>query len=342
MKRVGLLFCLFWIFGGLKAQQYPPEWVKYTYGGYMYDIQSDSNNRNLPETDFKNYLLNIARTNLAKQIQVRVKDVAELSKQSVDGRTAIAYSSNTRFSTDVNMKLVETKTTYNPLSRTGNAIAYIDRTAARNYYNNELTLVHNKINNSIKLAENYVAAGFKSKARSELESSQKQFALVDESLFWMNIFGASQSDLTEWQERLNTAEQMIKRMLADLKHGTVICLSCNADIFGRPYPTLQNEIKGVLAADGCSFTDNPAAADWVIAVTCNAREYSNVYIGNSSSYFSYVDAQIVIDKVITSQRIYEDEISVKGGHSFGYAEAAKAGYKEIKQEIGKVIKKVLK
>lgn len=342
MKRAWLFFCLLLISFGVKAQQYPPEWGKYTYGGYMYDIQSDSNDRNLSETDFKDYLLNIARTNLAKQIQICVQDVAELNKLSVNGRTAITYSSSTSFSTDVNLKLVETMTTYSPISKMGYAIAYIDRDAARNYYKNELTLVYNKISNSISLAENFINAGFKSKAQTELESSLKQFALVDEPLFWMNIFGASQSELTEWQERFNMAEQRVKQMLADLKHGTVICLSCNADIFGRPYPALQNELKGILAADGCSFTDNPADADWVITVVCNAREHTNVNIGNSGSCFSYVDARIVIDKVVTSQRIYEDEISVKGGHTFGYDEAAKAGYKEIKQQLGKIIKENIK
>lgn len=338
MKQAWFIFCMLWISSGVKAQQYPSEWVKYTHDGYMYDIQSDSNDRNLSETDFKNYLLNIARTNLAKQVQIRVKDVAELNKTAVNGRSSITYSSNTSFSTNVNLKLVETKTVYNSTSKTGYAIAYIDRDVARNYYKNDLSLIYNKINNSITLAENFISSGFKSKAQAELELSLKQFTLIDEPLFWLNVFGISQLELTELQERFNTAEQKIKQMLTDLKHGTVIYLSCTADVFGKPYPTLQNELKGILAADGCSFTNNPTNADWAITITCSTREYSNVNIGKSNSFFSYVDAQIAIDKVITSQRIYEDEVSVKGGHTFGYAEAAKAGYKDIKQQIGKIIK----
>lgn len=342
MKPICFFLLLWGSSLGVKAQQYPPEWIRFTYSGYMHDIQSDSNDRNLSETDFKNYLLSIARANLAKQIQVRVQDVAELSKQSTNGQTSITYSSSTNFSTDVNLKLVETRTTYNSISKMGYAIAYIDKEVARNYYKNELSLRYNKINNSIALAENFVSAGFKSKAQSELEASREHIIAADEPLFWMNIFGTSQSELTEWQNHFNMAEQHIKRMLTDLKHGTVIYLSCTADIFGKPYSTLQNELKGILAADGCSFTDNPMDADWVITVTCNTREYSNVKVGNSSSYFSYVDARLVIDKTITSQRIYEDEISVKGGHTFGYPEAARAGYKEIKQEIGKIIKNSIK
>lgn len=112
MKRAYIILCSLWVFLSANAQQYPPEWTKYTLGGYMYDIQSDSNDKNLPETDFKDYLLNIARTNLAKQVQVRVQDAANLDKQSVNGRTTITYSASTNFSTNVNLKLVETKTAY--------------------------------------------------------------------------------------------------------------------------------------------------------------------------------------------------------------------------------------
>lgn len=342
MKR-GLLFSLLICFSfGAFAQSYPPEWVKYTSGGYLADIQSDRNTRNLSDAEFRNYLLNLARTNLAKQVRMHIEEVADMKKIAVDGRTSIVYSSDTRFSTDLDLKLVETKTSYDSRSEEHYAIAYIDKDAARNYYKNALMIAANKIGNSIELARSYIAAGFKTKARQELENTSEFFVPVDESLFWMNIFGTPQDELNAWQGRFNAAEQNIKRMLADLKHGMVIYLSCTADIFGRAYPTLQNELKGILATDGCSFTDNPADADWAITVTCVAREYSNVKIGNSSSYFSYVDARIVIDKVVTSQRIYEDEISVKGGHTFGYDEAAKAGYKEIKQQLGKIIKENIK
>ncbi len=341
--RICFFLCLLCIYFGISAQQYPPEWLKYTSGGYMYDIQSDYNNRDLTETKFKNYLLDIARTNLAKQIQVQVQDVAKLDKLSNNGRTCITYSSNTSFSTDVNLKLVETKTSYDPTTKQGFAIAYLNRDAARNYYQNELMLVYNKIDNSVVLSNNFIEAGFKTKAKSEFESSLKHFALIDKPLFWMNIFGASQSELTDWTERFNAKEREIKQRLAEFKHSTTIYLSCSADIFGKSYPTLQNELKGLLAADGCNFTNNPANADWVITVICNSREHSQKYFKDTtSSYFAYVDAQIIIDKVITSQRIYENELSSKGGHTSGYSQAAKDAYKKLKKDLGHIITTIIK
>ncbi len=340
--RICFSLCLLCLYFGINAQQYPPEWLKYTSGGYIYDIQSDYNNRDLTETKFKNYLLDIARTNLAKQIQVQVQDVAKLDKLSNNGRTSITYSSNTSFSTDVNLKLVETKTSYDPTTKQGFAIAYLNRDAAQNYYQNELMLVYNKIDNSVVLSNNFIESGFKTKAKSELESSLKHFVLIDEPLFWMNIFGVSQSVLTDWTERFNAKERAIKQMLAEFKHSTTIYLSCSADIFGKPYPSLQNELKGILAVDGCNFTNDPANAEWSVIVICNSREHSQTSFGKTTSYFTYVNAQIVIDKVITSQRIYENEIYAKGGHTTGYSQAALDAYKNLKNEIGEIISKNIK
>lgn len=335
------LLCLFLWLGlplATSSQSYPAEWAAYMQPGYLYDIQSDHNTRGLSESEFRNELLNAARIGLAKKVQVAVKEAAELNKQAIDGRTRQVYTSSTQFSTEVNLKLVESQSCYDPQSQTGCAIVYIDRAAARTYYRNEIVRTVSRADNALATADDYVAQGFKHRASEELNAVLPLFGQLEEPFLWLNFFGLPPAELAALTARCDKSEQAVKRKLADLKHGTVIYLSCNADIFGKPYPTLQNEVKGILAADGCSFSSAPKNADWAITINCAAREYSTVKFGNSNTYFSYVDAQIIIDKVVTSQRIYEDEVSVKGGHTFGYPEAAKAGYKEIKQQISKIIK----
>ncbi len=341
MKNFAFFLMTMLTFLSVYAQECPPEWVRYTYGGYFYDIQSDNNNRHLSEADFKNYLLNIARASLAKQIKMSVHDSAEMNKTAMDGRTSISYSSNTKFSTDLDMKIVETKSLYSPSTGKGYAIAYIDRDAAKKYYTNELTLVKNKIANSIELANSYIEAGFKKKAELELDKSLSLFNSADETLFWLNIFGAGNHEINEWQRNFNLAEQDVKRRLAELKHATVICLSCNADLFGKPYPALQNEVKGLLATDGCSFVNLPNKADWSIKITCTAEQHNVVKVGNVNSYIAYVNAHIVIEKAASSQRVYEDEVSVKGGHNLGYEQAAKKACNEIKVKLGNTIKEII-
>ncbi len=328
--------------GVVNAQEYPTDWVLYTSGGYMYDIETDYNTKNQSETDFKNYLLNIARTNLAKQIQIKVEDVANLAKNSQNGITTINYSTNTSFSTNVELKLVETRTTYDANSKIGSAIAYIDKVRALNYYRNELLLLYNKLDNAVVLANNYIEAGFKSKAKDELENSTKLFTLVEEPIFWMNMFGCSQHEQKEMLDTFSSKEQNIKQMLSELQHSLTIYLQCNADMFGNKYVALQGELKGELSKLGCSFVNAPDAADYIVEVNASAREYNIYQMGNISTYHVYVDANYSITKAATMQRIYEDEISVKGSHTHNYGQAARAAYKDISKELAPILKEQIK
>ncbi len=337
MKRAWIILCVLGIGLCCRAQSYPPEWINYTSGEYLYDLQSDRNDGNRSGTELKAYLLNIARTNLAKQIQVRVQDIARLEKEAVDGRSSISYSSQTTFSTDVELKLVETKSLYDATSKTVYAIACIHRETACNYYNNELAILYNKVGNALVLADNFIAAGFKAKAQAELESALKCWDPIDANLLWINIFGASQAEVVGWQERFNASEQQIKARLADLKHATAIYLVCEADIFGQRSSDLQNKLKGVLAAKGCNFVTTPTNADWVITIRASAREFNAPTTFGVKTYHAYLDATIAIDKVATSQRIYEDTVSEKGSHTLSYRKAARAACNDLSKRLGQTI-----
>lgn len=338
MKKFCLVFSLLWTLLAANAQQYPPEWNRFTSGEYLYDIQSEQKNKDTSIADISDYLLNLARTNLAKQIEVRVKDQATLQKSSVNGKSNIVYNSQSDFLTEVNLKLVETQTLYDKSSNCVFAIAYINKPAATNYYDNEFSLLLNKIDNSIEVADKYKKDGFRNKSTEELNKAIELITQAETCLDWLNIFGLSQNMLNSMQGNLNDKVQILKSRLSELKHGILIYLDCKTDLFGQSYPALQNELKGILSQDGCSFTTNPAEADWIITINCTAREYNHVQMGNTNTYFTYVDAAIVIDKAITSQRIYEDEVSVKGGHTISFKEAARAGMKDLKAMIGSVLK----
>lgn len=51
---------------------------------------------------------------------------------------------------------------------------------------------------------------------------------------------------------------------------------------------------------------------------------------------------VSIEKNATSQRIFEDEISIKGSHTLSYNEAARDGYKRIAKEVAKMLKENIK
>ena len=325
-----------------QAQTYPSEWVKYTSDGYFYDIESGHNSQNLSESKFKNNLLDLARSNLSKQIQVRVEEVSRIDKNVVDGRSSILYNSASSFSTDVDMQLAESKSHFEPASQKQFVIVYINKEEACNYYKNDIQMLISNLNNTLRIVDDYISTGFKAKAKEELQKTLPQFDGVAKSFFWLNVFGMPEYQLQQYLDQVHELERVVKAKLAELEHGVTYCVVCDADSFGKKYTKLQNEVKGELSATGCNFVDDPVSADYVIRINASAREYNKMNTGGGSAYFIYVDAAVAIDKNATGQRIFEDEVSVKGSHTISYEEAARDGYKKVSKEISNLLKENIK
>lgn len=329
MKRLFLIVLYLMMGAVATAQNYPSEWKKYTSDGYFHDIESDA---------VKQTALNRARTNLARQIQVRVQEVNRIDKDVVNGRSSIMYSSRQTLSTDVDMDLVESKSQYNEAQGLYYVLVYIDKSTACTYYENEVRMLISNITSALTIADNYIATGFKGKAKTELQMALKRFDGAAKPFFWLNVFGFDEYRLQQYLTRLHDLEQGVKQRLADLEYGTTYCVVSEADLFGQRYVKLANEVKGELSAQGCNFVDDAAAADFIIRITASARKYNEF----QGAYFTYIDATVSIDKQATGQRIFEDEVQVKGSHTLGYNEAARDGYKKVSKEISKLLKDNIK
>lgn len=311
------------------AQKYPSEWIKYTSDGYFHNIESAST---------KQRALDLAYANLARQIQVKVDEVSQMDKQAVNGRSSVLYRSSTSFSTNMNMKLSETKSYYNEASEQYYVLAYIDKAASCSYYEKDVKMLITKLDNVVAIADNYVNNGFKQKAKAELQKASQMLEDAGEPFLWLNVFGFNENRLQNYLSQMNEREQSIKQKLADHEYGITYCVVCEADLFGKRYVKLQNEVKGDLAAFGCNFVDDSTKADVVIHIKASARKYNEF----QGAYFTYIDAAMTIDKNATGQRIFEDELSTKGAHTLSYDEAARDGYKQIKKEIVKRLKENIK
>ena len=156
------------------------------------------------------------------------------------------------------------------------------------------------------------------------------------------------------------------------------CVLCSTDLFGEPYPKLEKDVKNELLSLGYTITKDSIMADYIVRIEAKAREYSNerlendvknelavsgssvindtiktnleirveaesreysnTSVGGKPVYCVYVDANVSIEKSNTGQPIYEDEISAKGVHTLNYKEAGRNAYKNISEEIRKLLK----
>lgn len=336
-RIVSLLIVMASMIPFVYGQQYPPEWIRYTYDNYLYAIEKGVNGKQLSETAFKEGLLKAAQANLARQIEIRITEDAKISKVSEDGHSSVTYVSNTQYSTDVTLNIVETRTYYDVSTRQGYAIAFIDKGTALRYWLNEYNVLAGKAQNALDVAQAYMETGFKDRAKSELVDAGSLFPEMDESLSWLGVFDISASEMAGLLSRRNFLNQSVKQMLADLEYGVAIYVDCSADVFGMPYPSLAGSVKSVLAGDGCNFSDDYDSSDWMVKIVGTSREHNAVAAGSQTLYFVYVDVQIQIEKKSTGQMIYEDVLSIKGGHGTGYAEAARSAYKKLTPDICRLV-----
>ena len=204
------------------AQDYPLEWKEFTSSGYLYDVQFEECKNGQSVSDLKENLLNAARTNLARQISIRIEDKAQLNKKANDGQSSVAYQTQTSFSTEANMHLVFTATSYDSSKRIVYAIAYVNKQQARDYYSKDLSLQLGNVKNSIAMAKDYVEKGQKAEARENLHAAEESIESVDNNLFWLNVFDVSLSDLDNWQTEVNNSRRLVNQMLTDVTMATTI------------------------------------------------------------------------------------------------------------------------
>ena len=329
MKRLSSLILALLAGALVMAQHYPADWSRLTSDAYYHDIESAAT---------KQEALSRARINLAKQIQVRVEEVSTLNTQSVNGRSQVLYNSSKSFSTEVDMSLAESKSYYHEATARHYVIVFIHKAEACTFYENEVKMLISNAGNAVTIADNYIASGFKSKAKTELQQALPLFEQANKPFFWLNVFGLDRDVIQRYLSSLHQLEQAVRQRLADLEYGTTYCVVCRADLFGSRYSKLLNEVKGDLSASGCNFVDDAQSADYVIYIDAAARQYNEF----QGAYFTYVDAAIAIDKNATGQRIFEDEVSAKGSHTLGYKEAARDGYKRIRNQITQILKDNIK
>ena len=180
-----------------------------------------------------------------------------------------------------------------------------------------------------------IKKGEKAQARMMVEEALQQIAKIEGDQKTLALLDESADD-----EILMTAEVAeAKRYLTDkankLRNAIGIYITCDAKLFDTEYPTFLKELQGELSQLGVSFVDSVEQADWKIAIKATTREYNKT--GNGT-YFAYADAQLTIDKIANSKRIYEDAISEKGGHTHNYDKAAREAYKYLVPRISAIIK----
>ena len=217
------------------------------------------------------------------------------------------------------------------------AFAYVKKSTLIQQLLKQIAISLTKVEMSLDQIDQLVATGQKLEARTAAEKAMPLFAEVDDAQQLLVVVDTEATEETLMLPETRTLQQRLMAMVAQLKNALTICLKADAKIFSSAYPALQAELQGHLSKLGCNFVTDPSTADWVIDIAAQAREYNTMTMGNVSTYFVYVDANIAITKTATGQRVYENMFSEKGGHTHNYEQAARDAYKYLLPKLRNVL-----
>lgn len=291
-------------------------------------------------------LKNAARVEALSTIRVHVQNTTinqSLSQtlRTMEGtfrQSAREFSSATQTTVDMEIPGLQIEAWRNPQNGNIAAFAYVKKATLIRQLEKKITVGLTKIETSMDQIDQLVANGQKLQARSLAEKTVPQFAEIDEAQKILAAVDENADEESLQLQETRTLQHRLTGLVAQLKNGLNIFLSCHAYMFGQNYNALKGEIQGELSKLGSSFVSNAAQSDWAVYVTATAREYNKNTFGDVSTYFAYVDVQIIIEKTATGQRIYEDAISEKGGHTHNYEQAARQAYRDLSPKISAIIK----
>ncbi len=291
-------------------------------------------------------LKNAAKVEAVSTIQVHIKNTTvnnALSQtlRSMEGtfcQSTRSISSSTQTDVDIEIPGLQIESWRNPNDGNITAFAYVKKSTLIRQLEKKITVSLTKIETSLDQVEQLVSTGQKLKARELAEKTLPQFAEVDKTQrLLVAVDSNADEEILQLQET-RTLQNRLTGMIADLKNGLNILLSCNAFAFGSNYTALKGEIQAELSKMGVTFVNSADKSDWAIYITATAREYNKAEYGSTTTYFAYVDVKISIDKTSTGQRIYSDEFSEKDGHPLGFQQAARDAYKYVSPKVVEKIK----
>lgn len=349
--RIKILL-LFLILSQIICSQLPPEWsnsnlrrVAYPDSEYFTGYAESTPVTNERIEDETQRLKDAARVEALSTIRVHVKNnttnnALSQTLRSNEGtfrQSMREFTSSTTTSVDIKIPGLQIESWRDPQTGTISAFAYVKRSTLIRQLEKQITVALTKVEMSLEQVNQFSATGQKLQARNVAENALPLFAEVDEAQKLLVAVDVEATEETLMLPETRTLQQRLMAMVAQLKNALTIYIQCDASIFGINDPTLSSTLQGHLSKLGCNFVSDSTTADWVIEIQSQAREYNVMTMGNVSTYFVYVDANIAITKTATGQRVYENMFSEKGGHTHNYEQAARDAYKYLLPQLRKVL-----
>lgn len=295
-----------------------------------------------------------AQGDAAQRIEVYVQSEALNSVQSVQHKTAEGldedikrmFSKQTYASSSMEIPNLQVLTWCDPTTREAAVMVYTKRRDFMRYYDRQIESLLGRMEAALDNVAQLESQGAQMKGRAAAEEALELSPQVEYAQRMVAIADAEAS-LEDLQMTRYT--ELLKRLaatIARLRHATTFYVRCDATIGGSAYAMLDKEVRGLLAARGCNFTDEAEGADWRIVAEAGVINTQHM---DGMPYFVYVDGTLTVENGATGKRVLEDRLSqLEPGHPDGIKggeykpdKAARIAYSETARIVAEAVMRIL-
>jgi len=255
----------------------------------------------------------IAKSELAEKIRVKIASQKTLESQSISGtgtneQLREKFTSATYTEAQAEIANVKVQTYYDRDKHEVYAFACANRRELASYYKGNLAMNLAQVEGILQTARSLEANNEKAKARRQLEAAKPLFAKVRyaQDLLTAIDVNATAADLQ--QQKTENLYSTLAQMQAQLAQGVYVYVESDERNFTELTTVVENKLKAVLAAKGCSFVNSPLQADFQLYITATTRYYGEYY-GVATCY---ADVQVNLVDTHKKKSVFKDEISQKG------------------------------
>lgn len=297
---------------------------------------------NLRSGETESSLLARLKTDAKKEVAGKVRTMVESDSRKTDWQYtngedyafASLYQDYTRQTAQAEVVGVKTETHYDAYERMGYAFAYVKKSELAAYYKSQINIQLQQVQNALNTAATAANAGQKMRAKKACEDALQPLAKAEFAQDLLSAISPYETDALQL-ERLSRLKNELWQALIDLEQSIYIYMKYSETNFGQPVRILVPELKRLLASNQCSFTEDPAQADYKITITATTRQHDgNVAFGDGTLKFSLADVEVEVYSNYKKMVVYSDGITQKNNSDGATYESA--GRNALKLSAGKV------
>lgn len=116
-----------------------------------------------------------------------------------------------------------------------------------------------------------------------------------------------------------------------------IFLMCDALTTSYTYTQLQGDVTGRLCENGYTMVHSADKADWTVQLVGLTGNKKETKFGATTWYFTEVTVSIHIDRGAFKERVYDNNLTLKGSYNTDYDDAAVDAYRRLTPQISEII-----